>query len=200
MSFLGKLFSGTKKAKAVKEAAGQNREVVERMYQDTVQRNQPFTQSGYAAQGQINGLLGLGGTASTGQYNGVFDVDRATANQNFQDSAFHTLPFDEGMSAIEGSAAARGGLLSGSTAKGVIDYSQNKANNNFMNYFNSLSGTAGSGQVANQSLTNAGQNYQNGQIGANNQVAQAAGIRADAWGNAIGDALGTATSFFGGGF
>jgi hypothetical protein len=46
----------------------------------------------------------------------------------------------EGEKALQGSAAARGGLLSGATLKGISDYAQNAASQEYNNAFNRFSG------------------------------------------------------------
>jgi hypothetical protein len=84
----------------------------------------------------------------------------------------------QGSDALERSAAARGGLLSGGTAKALADYNQNAASNEYQNVynraaqeferryniynqdqttkFNRLSALAGGGQTAAQNLNSAG--------------------------------------------
>lgn len=109
--------------------------------------------------------------------------------QAFYDSPDYQLAFDEGQQALEGSAAARGGLLSGATGKALVDYGQNRANTMFGNYKNTLNNMAGLGQQANNAISNAGQNYAS-QFGSNQaMIAQAQGNAAVGTGNAIGGAL-----------
>ncbi len=78
----------------------------------------------------------------------------------------------EGMKGLERSAAARGGLLSGGTLKGIQRYGQDMASQEFTNAFNRYqaerTGTlnpyqamAGQGQSVANTLTNAGMNYAN---------------------------------------
>lgn len=59
---------------------------------------------------------------------------------------------DEGMRALEGSAAARGSLMSGNTLKDVIRYSQGVAADDFGGQFNRTASVAAGGQQVNQSL------------------------------------------------
>ena len=56
--------------------------------------------------------------------------------------------FNEGMRALEGGAAARGGLLSGGMVKKSIRYGQGIASNEYGNVYNRISNIAGLGQVA----------------------------------------------------
>jgi len=79
---------------------------------------------------------------------------------------------EEGMKGLERSAAARGGLLSGGTLKGIQRYGQDMASQEFTNAFNRYqaerTGTlnpfqamAGQGQSTANTLTNMGMNYAN---------------------------------------
>jgi len=78
----------------------------------------------------------------------------------------------EGMQGLERSAAARGGLLSGGTLKGIQRYGQDMASQEYTNAFNRYqaerTGTlnpfqamAGQGQSTANTLTNMGMNYAN---------------------------------------
>jgi hypothetical protein len=107
----------------------------------------------------------------------------------------------EGMQGLERSAAARGGLLSGATLKGITRYGQDAASQEFTNAFNRYqaerTGTlnpyqsmAGMGQsVANQ-VGNMGMNYANqaGEAYQGAANARASGYVGQA--NAIGGAIG----------
>jgi hypothetical protein len=72
----------------------------------------------------------------------------------------------EGMKALESSAAARGGLLSGSTLKGITRFGQDTASNEYINAFNRyqtnranqlnpLQSLYGGGQTSTNMLSNA---------------------------------------------
>ena len=108
---------------------------------------------------------------------------------------------DEGMKGLERSAAARGGLLSGGTLRGIQRYGQDAASQEFTNAFNRYqaerAGTlnpfqsmAGQGQSSANTLTNLGSNYANqageAYMGAGN--ARASGYVGQA--NAIGGGIG----------
>jgi hypothetical protein len=64
--------------------------------------------------------------------------------------------FNEGMRGLEGSAAARGGLLSGGFGRKAIRYGQDFASNEYTNIYNRVSNIAGLGQVSAQSTGNQG--------------------------------------------
>jgi len=53
---------------------------------------------------------------------------------------------DQGRKAVEGSAAARGGLFSGNALKALDDYGQNTGLSEYTNIFNRLAGISGAGQ------------------------------------------------------
>lgn len=134
---------------------------------------------------------------------------------DFQADPGYAFRQTEDQKAIERSAAARGGLLSGSALKAIQNRSQdlasqeygnayNRFNANQTNQFNRLSSLAGVGQVANNALQTAGQNYAGsvGQIAMNNAANQGnallAGGNARASGYAgIGNALSSAAGLYG---
>jgi hypothetical protein len=88
--------------------------------------------------------------------------------QQFQQDPGYAFRMSEGMKALDRSAAARGGLLSGSTLKGAQRYGQDLASQEYMNAFNRyqaernarlnpLQSLAGVGQTATNQLGQAGQ-------------------------------------------
>jgi len=107
---------------------------------------------------------------------------------NFMTDPGYEFRRSEGMRALEGSAAARGGLLSGGFAKKAMRYGQDYASNEYTNVYNRISNIAGLGQVsANQSGQAAlygGQ--QMGTAAAQAGYANASGYRGagNAWNNA----------------
>lgn len=122
--------------------------------------------------------------------------------QQFQADPGYAFRLSEGMKALERSAAARGGLLSGATMKGLQRYGQDLASQEYMNAFNRyqaerqaqlnpLQSLAGIGQTAAQQLGAAGQTYA-GNVG--NLMGQAAQARASGYvggANALTGALGS---------
>src|SRR5262249_49173751 len=70
--------------------------------------------------GGVNGVPGYGGT---------FDIN------NWQDPGYQ-FRLNEGMKALQNSAAASGGLLSGPTLKALTNYSQGAASQEYANAFN----------------------------------------------------------------
>lgn len=123
----------------------------------------------------------------------------------------------EGQKAIERSAAARGGLVSGSALKATQRFGQdlasqeymsayNRFNTNQNNQYNRFASLAGVGQTANNSLAQAGQNYANAFTGITQANAANQGNALIAQGNArasgylgIGNAIGGAMTGLAGG-
>ncbi len=66
---------------------------------------------------------------------------------------------DQGQKALERSAAARGGLVSGGFAKDLTNYAQGAASNEYNNIWNRYANIAGVGQTTAQNLGGQGQNY-----------------------------------------
>lgn len=96
--------------------------------------------------------------------------------QDFEQDPGYGFRQAEGMKAIERSAAARGGLLSGSAMKGIERFGQdlasqeyqsayNRFQSNQNNLYNRFASLAGVGQTANNALAGAGQNYANAMTG-----------------------------------
>ena len=77
---------------------------------------------------------------------------------SFYKSPGYDFRFQEGQRAIERSASARGGLMSGGMGRELVRYGQGVATSEFGNYANRLASLAGIGQTA----TNA-----TGQLGSN---------------------------------
>jgi len=113
----------------------------------------------------------------------------------------------EGMKALERSAAARGGLLSGGTMKGIQRFGQDLASQEYQNAFNRyqvnranqlnpLQSLMGSGQSSANVLTSAASNY--GQTGANT-LSNIGDVRASGYiggANALTNALSSVGNYF----
>jgi len=160
----------SKQAEATTEAAGisaqASREALDlqrRMYEEGVARQQPWYEAGKTA---LNKL-----------------IPEATSYTPFGMAQFQADPgyafrLSEGQKALERSAAARGGLLSGATGKALTRYGQEAGSQEYMNAFNRyqaeraarlnpLQSLAGVGQTTAQQMGAAGQGY----AGAANQLA-----------------------------
>ena len=122
--------------------------------------------------------------------------------KQFQQDPGYAFRMQEGMKALERSAAARGGLLSGGMLKGAQRYGQDLASQEYMNAFNRyqaernaqlnpLQSLAGVGQTATNQLGQAGQ-MMAGNVG--QALGAAAQARASGYiggANALSQGLGT---------
>ncbi len=94
----------------------------------------PFREAGLAGQNRLLELLGIGGTSGAQGY-GKYATAEFTP-EKFQTDPGYAFRMSEGMKALERSAAARGGLLSGSTLKAAQRYGQDLASTEYQNAFN----------------------------------------------------------------
>lgn len=149
----------------------------------------------------LTGANGVGGEVANGkassdasaQLLGTQPITDQTKNgfNNYLNSTGYNFQLDQGSKAITGSAAAKGILNSGATAKALTGYGQNLASGSFNNYLGQLN------TQTNQGLTASGQIGAAGTAGgtaAGNQQANPNGIYAQGVG-AIGQ---VASNFFGG--
>jgi len=192
---------GAKKAARAQAAAAENANAAqERMFNKQMALQEPFRQGGVTAQNRIMELLGLGGNAAAGDY-GKYAKDFGTAD--FEADPGYAFRQAEGMKALERSAAARGGLMSGSAMKGIQRFGQDLASQEYSNAFNRyqvnrsnqlnpLQSMMGAGQSATNTMTGvAGQAGQNQATNIYNAgAARASGYVGGA--NALGGALANA--------
>lgn len=186
-------------------AAAASTAAQERMFERQLQLQEPFRQAGLAGQNRLLELLGLGGNAGAQDYgkyaSAEFGMDK------FQADPGYAFRMAEGMKALERSAAARGGLLSGSALKGIERYGQGLASEEYQNAFNRyqtqrtntlnpFASLAGVAQSSANTLTGAagqlGQSIGSNIIGAGN--AMAAGQVGSA--NAIASGVGQGLNFY----
>lgn len=107
---------------------------------------------------------GANGAAGTGAMPGA--IPATPAGQPGNMSRFFTSPdyqfrLSEGTRAIDRSAAARGGALSGNALRAQTGYASNLAAGEYGNYVNRLLAMMGMGQTATQGTVQAAQNYGN---------------------------------------
>ena len=185
-------------------AADRSAALQKEMFDEQKRLSEPYRQAGLTGQNRLMELLGLGGNtgaAGYGQYSRDFGM------QDFQQDPGYRFRLGEGLKAMGHAAGARGGLISGQTMKGMEDYRQGLASQEYGNAFNRyqtnranqlqpLGSLMSSGQAA-----AAGQAAQAGQYGVNagNMMGQAGqSIAAGQMGsaNSIGNALGAMGSMY----
>lgn len=177
MSFIGKILGGitgstaaTKAAtKAATYAADTNTALARDIFAQTTARIDPYSQSGLAAQGNYNALLGLPST--------VPQPDAQRGFENYLSNFGFDRDLSQGSRAIIGNQASRRLLGSGSTLKALQTYGLGLRDQYRTNYLNLLGNQQAAGLNAATSLAGVGSNY-TGQVSANNNS------RASAVGNA----------------
>ena len=191
-----------KKASQAQERSAAEATALQReMFNRQVELQEPFRQAGLAGQNRLLELLGIGGDATARGYGSAM---QPFGMEQFQQDPGYAFRMSEGMKALERTAAARGGLLSGATMRGAQRYGQEMASQEYQNAFNRywaqrnamlnpLQGLAGTGQTTSAELGRAGQQF--GQMAGENLMgganARASGYMgaANAWANALGQGI-----------
>lgn len=198
-SLLGGLFgsSGAKKAaRAQERAAQQQLELQREMFGRQQEFMTPYQQAGLTGQNELMRLLGIGGDRTSAGYGSLAQPFSQT---QFEADPGYGFRMAEGMKALERSAAARGGLLSGAALKGIQRYGQDLASQEYQNAFQryqderqaryaplqnllasgqsaagALSGAAGGfGAAGGQALADVGAARASGYVGQTNALQQA---------------------------
>lgn len=206
----GLIASGGAKSAANAQAAASDRasQVQMDMFNKQVELQKPFREAGLTAQNQLLQLLGIGGDKNAAGYG---SAAQAFGMKQFNADPGYQFRQDEGMKALERSAAARGGLLSGSALKGITRFGQQTASDEYSNAFNRyqvernarlnpLQSLMGAGQTGANTLTqaagqlgqglsgtiqNAGAARASGYVGSSNALASAL----SGAGNSLGQAI-----------
>ncbi len=188
--------AASKAAHAQENAANTASQTQLQMYNQTRDDQAPWRTAGGTAIGQLSA-----GTAPGAEFNRNFTMKDFNADPGYQ------FRMDQGSRALQASAAARGGLLSGGTLKALDRYGQdfasneysnayNRFNNNQTTRFNRLSTIAGLGQTS-VGQTGAQGTAVGGQIGSNYigaGNAQAAGYVGQA--NAVNSGISSLGNFY----
>jgi len=204
--------AASKAAKAQTQAADQSAALQREMFNKQVELQAPFREAGLTAQNKLLGYLGLSGApgdAGYGKYAGDFSMNDFTADPGY---AFR---LSEGNKALDRTAAARGGLLSGGAMKAAQRYGQDMGSQEYMNAFNRyqtnranqlnpLQSLMGAGQTGANTLTTAagtlGTNLAENALGAGNARASGYVGQANALTNALGTGINQYTSMYGGNY
>jgi hypothetical protein len=128
-------YLGSQKAsQAQQSAASQATDAQGAMFERQVELQEPFRQAGLKGQNRLLEYLGLDGDKAAAGY-GKYATAEFTP-EKFQTDPGYAFRMSEGMKALERSAAARGGLLSGATLRGTQRYGQDLASQEYQNAFN----------------------------------------------------------------
>lgn len=199
-SLIGGSMAADATSEAAQTAAGASDRAIalqERMYLEDVERQKPYYEAGVNALARMRGLTGAMPAAF--QYR----PEQLTTDPGYG------FRLSEGMKALERSAAARGGLLSGGTGRALQRYGQEMASQEYGNAFNRalteynasrareteeynrLAGLAGVGGTTAQQIGAAGQTMAGnvGRIGMQQAdiMGQAALARGSAYGRTAAD-------------
>ena len=137
---------------------------------------EPYRQAGLTGQNRLMELMGLGGNVGAEGY-GKYARDFGA--QDFQQDPGYAFRLGEGQKALERSAAARGGLISGGALKAASRYGQEMGSQEYQNAFNRYQTSRGNQLQPLGNLMTSGQSAASnqataaGQYGAN--MSQAAG-------------------------
>lgn len=170
--------ASSKASKAQQQAANDANSVAERttdkqlalqreMFDKNIELQQPVIDAGNTARNRLMQLMGL---SAGGDANGSLMRDFSMAD--YQADPGYQFRMDQGQQALERSAAARGGLLSGAALKDTARFAQglgaqeyqaafDRFQSNRAGKMNPLLSLAGSAQTASGALGAAGQNYAN---------------------------------------
>jgi len=186
--------SAAKKAARTQAAsADYAAELQKEQFDKQVELQAPFREAGLTSQNKLLDLMGLT-PGGSGKYAKDFSM------ADFQQDPGYAFRMSEGMKALDRTAAARGGLLSGGALRGATRFGQDMASQEYQNAFNRyqtnranqlnpLQSLMGASQTATNAMGTAGQNYANqaGNAYMNAGNARASGYvgSANAWSNAL---------------
>jgi hypothetical protein len=187
----------------------------EKAFERQIELQEPFRKAGIRSQNELLDLLGLSGNTGAKDYG---TLARAFTGQDMYKDPGYAFRLNEGVKALDRSAAARGGLLGGNQMRGLTQFGQDYGSQEYMNAFNRyqterqarlnpLQSLLGAGQTASNALTGAA-----GDLGAGTAAASMAGGNAMAGGligagnarasgymgtaNAVSNALGQGVNYY----
>lgn len=171
-SIFGGLFGGLSSGAAAGQyikALQQAQSFLQGQEQQGLQNYQPYLGAGAGASGLLSEMLGTPGQGLLTPWNQTFTAP--TAAEAAQTPGYQ-FQLNQGLNAVQNSAAGRGGLLSGGTLAGLNNYAQGVASTNYQNTFNNALTQY---QSAYQSFLNNQNNTYQRLLGLSGQGLQAAG-------------------------
>lgn len=173
------IIGGLAQASAAKSAANAQTAAANRqiklqrdIYKDQRKLFRPYRQTGRIATNALNYELGL-------------RADAPKNYQGFQATPGYQFALDQGIGAIDASAASRGNLLSGATLQDLQEYGTGLANQEYGTYLDRLYGQANLGQASVAGTAAAGQNFATGTSNALANIGNAQAAGAVGVGNAV---------------
>jgi hypothetical protein len=147
------------------DAAQRAIDLQERINQQQTALNAPFYSAGVTGQNRLLDLLGLSGNKGATGY-GRYAQDFSM--KDFQQDPGYAFRLSEGQKALERSAAARGGLISGGAMKAATRYGQDMGSQEYQNAYNRYQTNRSNQLNPLGSLAQSGQsaaNFQAGNLG-----------------------------------
>ena len=166
--------AASKAAAASGAAADRATQLQERIYQESIARQQPFL---------------AGGTEDYNRLRAMMSGGPGAAQQFLQMDPGYQFRLSEGLKSLDRQAAARGGLISGGALKAAQRYGQDVASQEFGSAYNRLARLADLGPQAAGVMSNLGQNYASNAGNIFMRQGDVAGQMAIARGSAYGTGL-----------
>lgn len=187
-------------AKTQAKAANQATALQREMYEKNLELQKPFYEAGLTGQNALLQYLGLGGDKTAANYGAGM---RPFTGADLASEPGYQFRLGEGLNALNKTAAARGGMMSGRALTEAARYGQDYASGEYQNAYNRywnqrnqmlnpLQSLLGQAQT---SAGNVGQSGQNYAANAGNAMMGAANARASGYvggANALNQALGGA--------
>jgi hypothetical protein len=140
VSYLGSQNAANAQSDAAAQSAAVQQQMADKsiaaqkeMYQQGRTDLQPYREGGVTAQNQLMQMLGIGGDTTAqgyGRYAKDFGMSDFTTDPGYQ------FRLEQGMKALNASAAAKGMGMSGANIKGATEYGQNMGSQEYQNAFN----------------------------------------------------------------
>jgi hypothetical protein len=165
-------------ANAATSAANKNNALESQIYNTNSANEQPYIQSGDAANTALQGFLGLGGDPAASQ----------KALNDYLGSTGYQFTLNQGLDAAESNAASKGMLNSGSTLEALDNYGAGVAQQYGQQYEGDLQNVVSTGAGAANALAGQGENYAS-QVSSNNNSAASATANAALSGGSIVNSL-----------
>jgi hypothetical protein len=147
------IYTGNKAASAQRRAAADANARLAEGQRNAIDRLTPYSEYGRQAFSPLSALLfGKEYNAETGEFGR--ELSQQERLNYFQESPGYQYQLDQGIGAIDRSAASAGMLQSGNTMKEVQQYGSNLANQEYGNYIDSLLGQLGYAQQADTNMAN----------------------------------------------
>lgn len=150
---LGGIYAGNKAASAQRSASNFAINRLNEGQTNATNQLQPYSEYGRQAFSPLSALLfGKEYNAETGEFGR--ELSQEERMKYFKESPNYQYQLNQGIGAIDRSAAAKGMLQSGNTMKEVQQYGSNLANQEYSSYIDSLLGQLGYAQQADTNMAN----------------------------------------------